>query len=306
MRIIRDDVYVFSVARSMSGKILANRAYREDNVIGKDINDVLAFDKADMKYINAPSEAPKCHSICLSCYPNGERRVVAIFDFMYQSSSIGLAVVFHGKPTPVVKALSVLGDGIVELAPSLVDLLDKSDEKFSLEDHNEFTNIAYLYGCVLPLSELQSYRTADSAEFLRRYADLATEFVGTELQYIADSDRTISLFNGEKAVFSGGFCAALLLASAMIARRSSYLARLDVEVLFGLNGVSVRCGFDADCKTELDVIEFLDQVAKSYGIYFDKIIKDGRVWIEVIPLYSDIGLAEVKARDPYPSISEFM
>ena len=158
----------------------------------------------------------------------------------------------------------------------------------------------------MPLSELQLYRAAESAEFLRRYADLATEFVGTELEYIASSDRTISLFNGERAVFSGGLCAAMLLASAMIARRSSYLARLDVEVLYGLNGVSVRFGFDADCKTELDVIEFLDQVAKSYGIFFDKIIKDGRVWIEVIPLYSDIGLAEVKARDPYPSISEFM
>ena len=50
MRIIRDNIYLFSVARSCPGKIVACRTNDGDGAVGKNINDVIAFDKVDLDY----------------------------------------------------------------------------------------------------------------------------------------------------------------------------------------------------------------------------------------------------------------
>ena len=50
MRLIRDDAYIFSVARSRPGEIVACRTRHGEGAIGKNINDVLFLDKDDTKY----------------------------------------------------------------------------------------------------------------------------------------------------------------------------------------------------------------------------------------------------------------
>ena len=67
----------------------------------------------------------------------------------------------------------------------------------------------------------------------------------------------------------------------------------------------VRFSFDTKDDDALESADMLDAVAESYGIYFTKSVRNNRAEMILTPFYSDIGLAGVKERDPYPPISFF-
>ncbi len=303
MRIIRENIYLFSVARSCPGRIVACRTDEGDGAVGKNINDVLLLDKADVDYAFSRGGDEECRSVCLSCEIHGKSRAVAFFDFMCRSSSLCLAVVFDLDRTSAAKAMAALGYGNADLAPSLLKLCDES---FSIADHDAFIYISYVYGCIAPLGELRACRFMNSAELLRRYVNLAADFIGVEAEYMVRNDKNISFFNDERSVFAGGICASVILISAILARKFSDLGRLYVEVVMGRDGASVLFGFDTDSSSALDRMDFLGDVAASYGVLLVRAVTRQGASILLVPFYVDVGLAEVKERDAYPSISEFI
>ena len=119
LRIFQDDVYIFSLARSCPGKIIACRAADGDASVGKNINEILSLDRSDVEYIKKKNDCEEYRSVCLSCYPNGKHKTVAFFDFLSYSSSLCIAVVFDFEPTLAATAMSRLGYRNAELAPSL-------------------------------------------------------------------------------------------------------------------------------------------------------------------------------------------
>ena len=306
MRIIRDDVYIFSVARARPGEIIACRSRHGDGAVGKNINEVLVLDKDDIKYAYFRSENENYRSICLSCYPERKRRVVAFFDFMCRPSSLCIAVVFEDDPLSVAKALSALGDGIADISPSLVKLIKNDGGNFTKADNEAFKNIAYLYGCIVPLGELRAYRYVESAEIFRHYMELATEFIGVEAEYVSRNDLNLCGFVGEKAIFAGGFCTAAMLFVAILARRLSPTARLYVEIVMGCDCAEIYLGFDLEKRDMLTSLDFLDEVAEWYGIMFRRTVKNGRALIGLVPYYCDVGLIGIKASDPLPPLSDFI
>lgn len=303
MRIIRDNIYLFSVARSCPGKIVACRTNDGDGAVGKNINDVIALDKADLDYVFSREGNEEYRSVCLSCQYRGERKAVAFFDFMCRSSSLCLAVVFDFEISSAAKAMSALGYGNADLAPSLTRLCDDS---FSIADHEAFMYIAYVYGCIAPLGELRACRSFNSAELLRRYVNLAADFIGVEVEYSTKNDQNITYFNDERSVFAGGICASAILISSILARKFSDLGMLYVEVVMGRDGASVCFGIDTKNALAFDSAKFLGDVADSYGALLDRITTRQGVSLLLVPFYVDVGLAEVKERDMYPSISEFL
>ena len=305
MRLIHDDVYIFSVSRSRPGEVVACRTRHGDSAIGKNINDVLVLDKNDVKYARQRSENEEYRSICLSCYPEKKRKIVAFFDFMCRASSLCLAVVFEDDPTSVAKALSSLGEGIADISPSLVKLIEDDGGRFSKADNEAFNNIAYLYGCIVPLGELRAYHRIESGERFRRYIELASEFIGVEVEMFSRNDLNRCCFNGESAIFAGGFCTAAILFAAILARRFSSEAKLDVEIVKGCDCAEIYFSFDVDECNNFGCLDFLYEVAESYGIMFRRVTKNGRVLIGLVPFYCDVGLVGVKEHDPYPLLSDF-
>lgn len=305
VRLIHDDVYIFSVSRSRPGEVVACRTRHGDGAIGKNINDVLVLDKNDVKYARQRSENEEYRSICLSCHPEKKRKIVAFFDFMCRASSLCLAVVFEDDPTSVAKALSSLGQGIADISPSLVKLIEDDGGKFSKADNEAFINIAYLYGCIAPLSELRAYRHIESGEILRHYIELASEFIGVEVECFSRNDLNRCCFNGENAIFAGGFCTSAILFAAILARRFSREAKLEVEIVKGCDCAEIYFSFDIDGRNNFDSLDFLCDVAESYGIMFRRTMKNSKVLIGLVPFYCDVGLVGVKARDPYPLLSDF-
>ena len=304
MRLISDDVYVFSVSRSRPGEIVACRTRSRDDVIGKNINDVLAFDKDDVKYAYGRSEIEYKRSVCLSCYPENTRRVVAIFDFMCRSSSLCLAVVFEDEAVSVARALSSIGGELALLAPLIVKLAENEVGGVLISDSETYQNIAYLYGCIAPLGELRAYHHVESAEIFRHYIDLAAELIGVEVEYIFGNDIDLCYFKHESTVFAGGFCISVIILAAMLARGSSGQARLSVMVTMGCDCAEICFGFDVKEGDALECLEFLDEIAESYGMIFRRTVNNGRAEISLVPFYCDVGLVGVKESDEYSLLSD--
>ena len=302
MRIFRDDVYLFSVARSCPGTIVACRAANGEGVIGKNINEILSLDAGDVAYAISRSGNEEYRSVCLSSHQGKKQKVVAFFDFACRSASVCLAVVFDFKPQSAAKALSVLGEGNADLCPSLLRLCKGS---FSKEDHEAFTYISYVYGCIAPLGELRARYEMSSPEILHRAVEYVADLIGVDFNYSVGHDCRFLCYESDGAVFAGGFSSAVMLVAAMLARRHSPNGVLDVDVVTGLRGASVRFSFDTNDHDTLDSANMLGAVAESYGIYFAKSVRYNRAEIILTPFYSDIGLAGVKERDPYPPISFF-
>ena len=304
MRIIHDSIYLFSVARSCVGRVVACRTADGDGAIGKNINEVLSLDKNDISYMDSRSYGENYLSVCLSCNLNGKKRAAALFDFMCRSSSLCLAVVFDFDISSSAKALSALGQGVAHLAPSLSGLCN---DNFSVADHQAFTYISYVYGCIVSLRELGTMRSCRSSEMLRYYAEAAADFVGSvDIRYVARNDISRFYFNGDIGVFSGGICASAILTAVILARRFSISGTLEIEVIMGRDGASVMLGFDTDDEGALENAEFIHRVAETYGIFFDKALEKEYASILLVPFYVDVGFVGVKAQDDLPSISSFM
>lgn len=302
MRILRDDIYLFSVARSCPGTVVACRAANGEGVIGKNITDILALDADDVSYAMSRSGNEEYRSVCLSCYQGKKQKAVAFFDFACRSASICLAVVFDFKPQSAAKALSALGAGNADLSPSLLRLCN---DRFSKEDHEAFTYISYVYGCIAPLGELRAHYEMSSPEILHRAVEYVADLIGVDFNYSVGHDCRFLCYESDGAVFAGGFSSAVMLIAAMLARRYSTNGVLDVDVVTGLRGASVRFSFDTKDDDALESADMLDAVAESYGIYFAKSVRNNKAEMILTPFYSDIGLAGVKERDPYPPISFF-
>lgn len=302
MRILRDDIYLFSMARSCPGDIVACRAANRDGAIGRNINDVLSLDADDVAYAMSRSDSEEYRSVCLSCYPNGKQKVVAFFDFACRSASLCLAVVFDLKPKSVARALSLLGENNACLCPSLSTLCD---DRFFKEDQEAYIYVSYVYGCVAPIGELRACHSMSSAEFLRPYVELAADFVGIDFEYASQSDNSLSCFSSESVVFAGGFCSAAILTAAFLARRFSADCKLFVGVMMVRDRATVTFAFDTSDKNAVDGVNMLEAVADTYGIYLQKDISSGRFELTTMPFYSDVGFVGVKERDPYPPITFF-
>ena len=300
MRVIRDDIYLFSVARSCPGKIVACRAADGDGAVGKNISDVLSLDRGDVEYARSQRDLEEYRSVCLSCYPDGRHKVVAFFDFMSYSSSLCLAVVFDAEPDAAARALASLGGRNAELSPSLTRLL-RDGESLSVVAHEAYTYISYVYGCVAPLGSLRASAIPENPEALRRYVDHIADLIGIEIDYF--TERSFDGAEDERSVFSGGFLLATLLAASILARRYSIDRRLEIAAVQGKNMLLMELSFAYDGDVNDESFRFLSEVASSYGIHLDVRKRDGKYGITLMPTYADVGLAGVKERDCLPLYS---
>ena len=305
MKIIRDNVYLFSLARMSVGEVVACRARDGYDAIGKNIGDLLHIDKKEIEYAISRSDIESYRSLCLVCHPNRESRVVALFDFLSRSSSLMLAVVFDINAVSVSRALGSLGEGFADLSPTLVQMGEGCPSSPEA-DRDAFVYVSHVYGCIAPLSFLRAGTFPDNPESLRKYVDGISDLVGVDVCFVAQTDPELFPSNEKGMIFSGGYLVACFLTVAMLSRRYSIDRRLEITVLQGRGELLVKMRFETDDVKIVDGLGFLSAVSDSLGTFFEHSIVDDRgVEITVMPTYADVGLVGVKERDELPKLSDF-
>ena len=302
MRIIRDNLYLFSVARSNSGEIVACRAEDHDGAVGKHIYDILEIDKADLNYAVNQRNDESYRSICLSCRHEGKKKAVAFFNFLAFSSSLCLAVVFDLEISSAARALESLGYSAADLSPTLKKMAQEPTASLD-GDMLAYTYVSQVFGTIVPLGALRASPFPDNPEALRRYIDCVADLVWIDVSYA--TERSLEGLGEDGVIFSGGFFAAALITVAMLARRYSKDRRLDAFAIQGRGVLSLTLQFETDDENCFEGLKFLSEIASSYGIYFERTLEGGRASLVMMPVYADVGLAEVKERDDYPLYSTF-
>lgn len=301
MRLLRDDAYIFSVAREGYGRIVACRAKDSHDVIGKSIYKHLGMPQSEIEFFQSELNAYGKTSIAVM----GKEKAVLFFKYFAYDTSLCLAV---SLDLPI-ESVSVImrGHFFEDFAVSEGLKATASDERcFSAsEDMQTHDYLAEVIGQIEALSCLKLQRKAEQVGTLRDSMILAAEFVGVRVECEAVAADGDELYSECPEIFDGRFCAACFLTLAMIARAHSRDRRLSCEIVGGFDYLRLNFQFEAFVDGWESGIELLLRSAhEKHGMDFGYSCHEGLVTVTFSPFYADVGFVGVKQDDGFVGIEE--
>lgn len=294
MRLIRDDIYLFTVARQQAGEIIACRTRKEGrSFAGRNIDEAIVLSANEKKFLKLVSDSRRSTHVALLCKVGGQQRAVILFRFFLDASSFVLAVVLDA---PVSSAAKVLASGSFENINASPALLKKADLESvaSFSDRVEYDYILDIMRQISVLEGMKLQYTLENPEIIALAAESAAYLVGVDINCRISRTADDAYSSNEKSVFSGRFCVAVLLVMAMLARRYSRGRSLDVEIAWGYKDMSIGFMIDTDDDDCCQAVGRLSRFAEDYGLSFEFDLCDRTVFAKLRPFYSDVGLAGVK------------
>ena len=301
MRLLKDDAYIFSIAREGYGRIVACRAKDSLEAIGKNIYKHLGMPPSEIEFFQRELNAYGKTSIATI----GEDKAVLFFKYFAYDTSLCLTVALD-LPIDSVSVIMrghffediVISEGLKAAAPV--------ERRFSVgEDKRTYEYLVGIIGQIEALSCLKLQRSAESVGTLHAALLSATEFVGVKAECvvgIADGDE---LYLNRSEIFDGRFCAACFLTLAMIARADSRDRRLSCDIVGGFEYLRLTFRFEAFDDGWENGIELLARIAhEKHGMEFAYECHEGLVAVTFSPFYADVGFVGVKQDDVFAGIEE--
>lgn len=301
MRLLRDDAYIFSVAREGYGRIVACRAKDSSDVIGKSIFKHLGMSHSEVEFFQSELNAYGKTSIAAM----GQDKAVLFFKYFAYDTSLCLAV---SLDLPI-ESVSVIMRGFFFEGFTVSDGLRSvasSERRFSAsEDKQTHEYLIEIIGQIGALASLKLQRNAENVGTLRVALLSAAEFVGVG----ADCD--VSVAEGEELyfespeIFDGRFCAACFLTLAMIARAHSRDRYLCGEIVGGFEYLRLNLQFNAFDDEWRGGLDLISRIAlEKHGMDFRFEYHEGLVTVIFSPFYADVGFVGVKQDDVFARIEE--
>ena len=299
LRSIKDNTYVFSIAKSCFGRIIAERSRHVSSAVGKNIFEHLKMRDEEVSFFLSNLSTNGRNVVCAACELKGDRAVL-FFGFMARAAAICLAVVPDMSLSRVSRAVvnsdlqeNCISNGVVEAAR-------KCKRKEPLAADNEAW--VYLSGVFRQIMKAESLRTGEHcepAEDIRGVAMAIGDFVGVEIGFDYGFDPN-ELYGSCHDVFEGTACAALMLVLAVSARVYSSNGRLDVLATQGVSGCLLEFSFEKRGDGWMSAVRYLiDAIRARNDLPISLEECEDSVRLSIIPYYEDVGFVGVKERDIY-------
>ena len=301
MRLVRDDAYVFSIAREGYGRIAACRAKNSSDAVGKELYKHLGMSPSEIEFLQGGLAACGKTSIAAIC----SRGAVLFFKHFAYDTSLCLAVVLDAPAESVSVVMRgflfedfVISEGLRSAAPH--------ERRFSVSEHGKtYEYLIEIIGQLGPLASLKLQRGMEKVGTLREALLSAAEFVGVGAECQICAAEGEELYFESPEIFDGRFCAACFLTLAMIARAHSSRRRFHAEIIGGFEYLRLNFCFDAFDDGWRGGLELLSRIAlEKQGMDFGFEEHEGRVTVTLSPFYADIGFLGVKQNDVFAGIEE--
>lgn len=289
-----DKIYVFSAAVVDFGKILVSFGENEKKPVGENIFALLGVSKSSETDIRELISGYGKRPYATAC---GHTRPHPLFVFKNFAFDTSLCVAVM----PAVSARSAADLAVcgafedMIISKSLSELSTGNVTDAFLKNKEEYMHLSRIFGQIMGLMELKIQYTAQSPAVFRLASESVAELLGLSLNFDSYLDSENESLAATDEIFDGRFCAAVLLAFAMLAARRSKDAAFDVTVVSGMGGVKVEMSYKCHRYVNLELLDHLKMLAEiNHGILFDVKKSDGRVGVSFIPLYQDVGFVGVK------------
>ena len=301
MRLLKDDAYIFSVARDGYGRIVACRAKDSSDVIGKSIYKHLGMSPSEIEFLQSELNAFGKMNIAVM----GQNKAVFFFKYFAYDTSLCLAVSFD---LPV-ESVSVIMRGFFFENFAVSEELRSAaplERRFSVsEDKETYDYLTEVIGQIDALSCLKLQRNAEHVGTLRASMISAAEFVEVLADCEVDTAGEDEFYYKRPEIFDGRFCAACFLTLAMIARAHSRDRRLSCKIVGGFEYLRLNFQFDAFDDGWKSGLELLSRIAhEKHGMDFAYEVYEGLATVTFSPFYADVGFVGVKQDDGSVGIEE--
>lgn len=301
LRLLRDDAYIFSVARDDYGRIVACRASNSLDVIGKSIYKHLGIVALEREFVlNGLSACGKTSVAAL-----GKDKAVLFFRYFAHDTSLCLSVALD-LPIEAVSVIMrghffegfTVSEGLRTAAPA--------ERRFSAsEDKWVYEYLAATVGQIEALSGLKLQRTAEKIGMLRELIISASDFIGVGIECDIGFGNEDELYMERPEIFDGYFCSACFFTLAMIARAYSRDRKLCCEISGGFEYLRLTFSFSPFDDGWRSGVELLARIAhEKQGMEFSYEFNEGLVEVDFSPFYADIGFVGVKQDDGTVGIEE--
>lgn len=301
MRLLKDDAYIFSVAREGYGRIVACRAKDSSDVIGKSIYKHLGMPPSEIEFFQSELNAYGKTSIAVM----GQEKAVLFFKYFAYDTSLCLAV---SLDLPIESVSVIMRGHFFEdfVVSESLKVAAPAERRFSVdEDKQIYDYLAGVIGQIEALSCLKLQRNAEHIGTLRASMISVAEFVGVEVECEAAAADGDELYFVRPEIFDGRFCAACFLTLAMIARVHSRDRRLSCEIVGGFEYLRLNFQFEAFDDGWRSGVELLLRIAhEKHGMDFGYEFHEGLVTVTFSPFYADVGFVGVKQDDGFVGIEE--
>lgn len=304
MRLLKDDAYVFSVAKESFGRIVVCRAKDSSEAIGKNLYKHLGIPPSEVEFFQKGLIAYGKSSLAVICQTDGVRAVLFFKHFAYDAS-LCLAVALD-QPVESISVIMrgnffknfLISDGLRFAAPS--------ERCFSVhEDKQTYQYLAETIGQIEALSCLKLQRNAESVGTLRTALLSAAEFVEVRIECDVGVAEGEELYFERSDIFDGRFCTACFLTLAMLARAHSSDRCLHGEIVGGFEYLRLNFHFEAFDDGWRSGLELLSRIAhENHGMDFGFECREGLVTVTFSPFYADVSFLGVKQDDVFASIEE--
>ncbi len=304
MRAIKDNLYIFSTAKSQFGEVIAERSRYGGEAVGKNIFEYLKMVDSEIKFFTSGFDSRTKNIVCAVCEKK-ESRVVLFFGFLSKAASICLAVVLDIPYCSVSRAIlnSYLDSLLV--SGGVVEAAEKLDATAYPNDKEVTMYLSGIFGQIMELSRLKLGYFYEPTENIRSASVAIADFVGVDMDFYTYV-KANEVYGDCKEVFDGRICAASLLMFSLMARSYSVDRCLRIEVIRGISGCFIELSFEIYSDGWQEPINYLAEVTKStrnIPIFLEK--NEDWVKMSVVPYYEDVGFVGVKRNNTYFDIVEY-
>ena len=306
MRRFQDNLYMFSMARLNTGRVVVCRSEDAGDAQGREIFKLLKIANEEISFFKQSVRSGNRRCIAVKGFRRGEERVVLIFGGFSASATYFFASELFA-PVPALVRLLLRGDfGEVCVSDGLCQAVESADSFAEQPGVRSVTDEVrdYLYdlfACLAPEREsvfrYMKDMDADLLALSEGLYDLA-RLVGTGFTCnILKTEDTFAIAS-EAEIFDGAVCFTVMLALSMLARLYTRDRSLEADLIGTRSRVVLRfCLKDADAAQWQSLLESLYPAVQScHQFELDTNVEGQLSWFWVSPVYADVGLTGVKRR----------
>lgn len=303
MRLLKDEAYIFSMARKDPGKIIACRTRSMEDAVGKNLFSYLKMPSREVSFVTEEIGSYGKATIAALCGRKQEKAVLFCKYFTYDTS-LCLAVTLDLPPQSVA---CLFREGLFDEIHMSEGLLALSAEgKPTDADIETYQYLSRIFSPLLTLGELRLQYEPENAHIMQSCAIEAAEFVGVGIDCNVVLPPLDSPYPEDRSVFDGRFCAAMFLSMAMLARAYSKDRVLRLNIVHGFGSVTLDFSFETQDERWREAMEYLQDLAQSgLGMILDMDHNEGMVKASLWPFYSDAGFVGVKRGELEMYIADF-
>lgn len=296
MHSLKYHLYVFSMEREHTGRIVANKSRTGSWLCGKNFFRALKISRSDELFFKNTVNRDKMSAVVLLSGGKAPHAVV-IYSFLSFELSLFVAIEYVVPPALSSEILFSVCSQYVEFSPDVLKVLQGSEGKSFNERLHEGTylDILYLSGRLMSVHNFGTTRKYTDTPELQDIFETIAKLVGIELEVYTENHVPHNLYL-PVLVFSGATAVATMLVMAMITRVFSSDNILHAHIDAPNLSFIIECTSGEKCE---DTLKYLRRYIESnHSMPFDFDLSDGRVRVAAIPAYEDEGASsEVKNDD---------